>query len=169
MNLDGRERQTGSAGILAVIILAILSVVGAGMVGRTSTEVTMSANYRNGVAAQYLAESGVRWGYLYLETQLADSTTRPTILAATNSLTGKTYVNMGQDVTVYFGSGATAGKVDVTIKLDSKDSTNTAKRVIAALATVGSAKRQVILPVSLITSGGTSTSVSLTPGTWTNY
>lgn len=171
MRLSKKTEQTGSAGILAIVALALLSVISAGMVVRTSTEIDMSAKYRNGVAAQYLAESGARWGFEYLKTQLADSVTQVAILADTNSTIGKTYVNMGQGAAVRFGSGATAGTVEISIKLDSADPTNVNKRVIISTAAIGQnkpARRQVIIPVTL-TLTTTAPFAYLTPGAWTNH
>jgi Tfp pilus assembly protein PilX len=171
VRLCKKNKQAGSAGILAVIVLSLLSVIGAGMVGRTSTEIDISAKYRDGVAAQYLAESGARWGFEHLKTQLADSGTRAAIVADTNSVIGKTYVNMGQGAAVRFGSGATAGTVSVSIRLDADDPVNVNKRIIVATAAIGQnqpAQRQVIIPVTLSLTW-TEPVAYLTPGMWTNH
>lgn len=136
--------QSGSVGILAVIVLALLGVLSAGLVLRTTTEMSMAANYRNGVAAQALAESGARWG----KTLFYDTTTRHTIITDTD-VSPKTYVNMGQGTGFVFGNGSTAGTIKVTIGRDPKDPSNPVKREIRSVAQVGSAHRQIILSISL--------------------
>lgn len=52
--------QQGSAGILAMISMALLGVLGTAYVAMSSSEVSTGAQYRDGVAAQYLAEAGGR-------------------------------------------------------------------------------------------------------------
>ncbi len=135
--------QSGSVGILAIIVLALLGVLGAGLVLRTASESSMAALYRDGVAAQALAESGARWGKMLFY----DKETRDTIMAETDSAP-KTYVNFGQAEAV-LGSGATAGTVKVTIGRDPQDSGNPAKREIRSAAQVGPAYRQMVLSIGL--------------------
>ena len=146
------NEQAGSTAILAVVALALLCVIGAAMVPLTATEAAMAAGYRDGMAAQYLAESGARWGLDYLQAQLADSGNGMAILAETNSTAGKSYAVMGRGPGALFGSGATAGTISVVIKRDPTDPANADKRVIVATAAVGSGKpvrRQVVIPVML--------------------
>ncbi|EAX47866.1 hypothetical protein TcarDRAFT_1555 [Thermosinus carboxydivorans Nor1] len=52
--------QKGSAAILAIVVMLILAVLGAAYVGLGMTETSTAANFRDGIAAQYLAEAGVK-------------------------------------------------------------------------------------------------------------
>ncbi|KYZ77075.1 hypothetical protein AXX12_02765 [Anaerosporomusa subterranea] len=126
------NKQAGSAGILALVILALLGVVGAGMVRRTSTEVDMSANYRNGVAAQYLAESGAREA-------IAKLTQDAAFVAATRDKTA----NWTSPV---IGSDATSGTYRVTVVGSGNNWT------ISSTGTVGLANRMVYFTISLASS-----------------
>ena len=59
--------RQGSAGILALISMALLGVLGMAYVAMSSSEVSTGAQYRDGVAAQYLAEAGGRWAAIQLK------------------------------------------------------------------------------------------------------
>ena len=133
MRVDGEIRQDGSAGILAVIILALLGVIGAGMVGRSSTEVDMSANYRNGVAAKYLAESGARWA----EVRLKDD---KSFVAETKDQPGKSWSSPTMNI------GVTSGNYTVTIAGSGNN------RTITSVGTVGKSKRMVYFQAAIAAS-----------------
>ncbi|MCX7780942.1 MAG: pilus assembly PilX N-terminal domain-containing protein, partial [Negativicutes bacterium] len=57
-----RLGNRGSVGVLSIIVMLVLSLLGAAFIAITATEVNTSANYRDGVAAQYLAEAGANRG-----------------------------------------------------------------------------------------------------------
>lgn len=54
------KNQCGSAGMLAIAVMLVFGVLGSSFSVVSSREVTMAANYRDGIAAQYLAEAGAR-------------------------------------------------------------------------------------------------------------
>ncbi|HWR43647.1 hypothetical protein [Sporomusa sp.] len=58
--------ETGAASFFAIIAMAILGNIGGAFLYLSSAEVTMAANFRDGVAAQCLAEAGVRRGLVEL-------------------------------------------------------------------------------------------------------
>ena len=49
----------GVALLAALILMAIVGVMGASVLIATSTEITISGNYRRGIEAFYLAEAGI--------------------------------------------------------------------------------------------------------------
>jgi len=137
----GQER--GSAAILAVLVMTLLGLLGAAYVTLSSAEISTSAKFRDGVAAQYLAEAGAQWAIVKLKSNDA------TIIADTDSASGKTYTSSS------LGSGLTAGIYQVTIKLVPGEETNHKKRQVISIGSVGSsnpAKRMVIFTVTLPTS-----------------
>lgn len=54
------KNRQGSASIVALVAMLFLGVLGSAFIAVSSTEVNMAANYRDGIAAQYLAEAGAR-------------------------------------------------------------------------------------------------------------
>lgn len=60
MYVSSCKNQGGSASVLALVAILFLGVLGSSFIGLSSTEVNMAANYRDGIAAQYLAEAGAR-------------------------------------------------------------------------------------------------------------
>lgn len=54
------RNQIGSVGIMAVLIMAFLGLLGGAFVKISTTELNTAAHYRDGVAAEYLAEAGVK-------------------------------------------------------------------------------------------------------------
>ncbi|MPM29712.1 hypothetical protein SDC9_76252 [bioreactor metagenome] len=123
--------QQGSAGIYALLCMILLTIIGGAFITMTSTEVLTAANYRDGVAAQYLAEAGVQDAIVKLKTNdngIVDSTKTqlkkfPTVIKNDNS--------------------ATQGMYSVTII------GNGNLRTITSTGTVNSAKRQLIVTVQL--------------------
>lgn len=116
--------EKGSVGILSVIVMLLLGVVGAAYISLSSTEVSSSASYRNGVAAQFLAEAGARRAIVELDKN--------------NAWTGVANVSLG--------SGSTAGQYTVVVTAADSD------RTVVAQGTVGNAVRKVVLRLTL--SGG---------------
>ncbi len=52
--------QRGAAAMLAIIVIAFLTIIGSGFTFLSSTDVRTAASYRDGVMAQYLAEAGAK-------------------------------------------------------------------------------------------------------------
>lgn len=61
------DRQAGSAGLLALLMMTLLLVLGGALIALSSTEMDISRDYRNGIAAEYLAEAGVQWAIVKLK------------------------------------------------------------------------------------------------------
>ena len=61
MNSD-LKRPQGFALVAAMILMAVLSIIGATVLTATSTEIAISGNYRRALEAFYLAESGITEG-----------------------------------------------------------------------------------------------------------
>ncbi len=59
---DNTYNTQGIALVAALILMAVLSVIGATVLTATSTEIAISGNYRRGVEAFYLAEAGIAEG-----------------------------------------------------------------------------------------------------------
>jgi Tfp pilus assembly protein PilX len=59
-DLNSCRNQSGSASLVALVAMLVLGVLGNYFISMSSTEVNMAANYRDGIAAQYLAEAGAR-------------------------------------------------------------------------------------------------------------
>lgn len=129
--------KRGSAGILAVIVMMLLGVLGAGLVSLSSTEVNTSANFRDGITAQYMAEAGAMWATSQLDTARGNNSD---MIAQTNSASGKSYPSATRPYTVL-------------IKRDPNDSANSDKRQIISTATVNGASRQVVMTVTLASAG----------------
>ncbi|MEN6566022.1 MAG: hypothetical protein ABFC57_06950 [Veillonellales bacterium] len=136
-----RERsheQQGSAGIMALVVLPLLLALGAALVMLTSSESNISANFRDGIAAQYLAEAGVQHAVVKLKTDTGFvAATKVSAVATANTLNSAAAKN----------SGATAGTYTVTVT----GSGNTRK--IISTGTVNKAKRQVVVNITLPSGG----------------
>ena len=61
MNHNMHNTQ-GIALVAALILMAVLSIIGATVLTATSTEIAISGNYRRGIEAFYLAEAGIAEG-----------------------------------------------------------------------------------------------------------
>jgi len=59
---DSRKSPQGIALVAALILMAVLSVLGATVLTATSTEISISGNYRRGLESFYLAEAGIAEG-----------------------------------------------------------------------------------------------------------
>ena len=135
------QRQ-GSAGILALLTMAMLGALGAAFVVMSSTEVSTGAVYRDGVSAQYLAEAGARWAALQVKNNVS------AVIAASDSAGGATY-NSG-----LIGTAPAAGSYSAIIRRDPADSANTNRRQVVVTGTVGQAKRRVVFTAALSSGGG---------------
>ena len=134
-------RRQGSAGILALLTMLVLGALGAAYVVMSSTEVNTGAVYRDGVAAQYLAEAGARWAALQIKNNVG------TIVADTNSASGATYSSGS------IATSPTAGSYSATIRRDPAYPSDANRRQVTVVGTVGQAKRKVVYSLLLGTGG----------------
>ena len=132
--------KRGSVGLLSIIAMVLLGVVGAAYIALSSTEVSSSASYRNGVAAQFLAEAGARRAIVELE---KDRTWEKT----------QTPVKMG--------SGVTEGTYDVLVK----GAVSGDDRTVISKGVVGNATRKIVLKLKLGSSEDNVYSYSIFSGT----
>ncbi|VBB06873.1 Hypothetical protein LUCI_2110 [Lucifera butyrica] len=72
--------QKGFSSIIAVIVMMLLGVIGAGLTSVIIAESKMSSSYNNKIAAQYLAEAGVRRAVLELLNDPAWTGTQGSVL-----------------------------------------------------------------------------------------
>lgn len=129
--------QQGSAGILAMISMALLGVLGTAYVAMSSSEVSTGAQYRDGVAAQYLAEAGGRWAAIQLKNKVT------AVVDASNTAAGVSY-NSGA-----IGTAPTAGSYTVTVRRNPATPTDSERRQVLVTGTVGQANRRVVFTVTL--------------------
>ena len=127
------HQQRGSALLAALVIVLVLGLFGGAFVALTTSETGMAASYRDGVAAEYLAEAGALYARVKLKTDksfrtLTDSDA-PTLLPAVTKNTG-----------------ATTGTYTVSV---TRYANNPLKREIVSTGTVGSAKRVMRVVLNL--------------------
>jgi hypothetical protein len=127
--------QQGSAGILALISMALLGVLGTAYVAMSSTEVSTGAQYRDGISAQYLAEAGGRWAAIQLKNKVA------AVVTASDTAGGVVY-NSGA-----IGTAPTAGSYSVTIRRNPALPADNQRRQIIVTGNVGQASRRVVFTV----------------------
>lgn len=114
--------QEGSAAILAILAMLILAVLGAAYVVLGMTETSTAANFRDGIAAQYLAEAGAKRALIELYNNSAWDP----------GAGGLTEEQGNGSFTVIVSPGETSGQ----------------KKVVST-GQVNRARRQVVLDVSL--------------------
>lgn len=121
-------KNRGSAGITALIMMTILLSVGTAAIILSSTESTIASGYRDGIAAQYLAEAGALWALTQLKKENSEVITniQTTGEYKTLSLTSK-------------NSGATKGTYQVSIA-NPEFPQDKGSRVITAVGTVSGSK-----------------------------
>lgn len=123
--------ERGSSGLLAILIMPLLLFFGIALHALTSTELTTSISFRQGIAAQHLAESGVQHAIVKLKTNRSFiDTTNTKQVSAANTLNSSNQLH-----------GAGSYKVIVT------GSGN--NRSIAAIGQSGKAKRQLVVAAVL--------------------
>ncbi|MGB0910897.1 MAG: pilus assembly PilX N-terminal domain-containing protein, partial [Nitrospirales bacterium] len=74
---NNQSDAQGIALVAALILMAVLSVIGATVLKATSTEIGISGNYRRGLEAFYLAEAGIAEGRVRLR---GDITSNPQLV-----------------------------------------------------------------------------------------
>lgn len=132
-----RWRLQGSAGILALITMALLGVLGTAYIAMSSTEVSTGAQYRDGISAQYLAEAGGRWAAIQLKNKVT------AVVDASNTAAGVTY-NSGA-----IGTVPTAGSYSVTVRRNPALPADTQRRQVIVTGNVGQASRRIVFTVVL--------------------
>ncbi len=135
------EQQNGSAVILAVFVVVLLSALGAAFCVLSSTEIKTSQSFRDGVAAQYLAESGAKRAMLKLS---QDSTWMPVPSTLKENL----------------GTAPTAGYYEVSVTNNGSN-----KRTVTSVGVVNKARRQIVLVLNI----GSAPSPAITVVSWNNY
>lgn len=127
----------GSVSVTALIVMTVLCIVGAAFVTLSSTEVTIAAYYRDGIAAQYLAEAGAQWA-------LARLKTKDTKIVAEIESKGSYKATSSTK-----NSGATTGIYQVTITNPDYPKDNSRRQITSIGTITGSnAKRTVVLQAS---------------------
>ena len=120
-----------------MISMALLGVLGTAFVTLSSSEVSTGAQYRDGVAAQYMAEAGGRWAAIQLKNKVS------AVVDASNTDLGVTY-NSG-----VIGTAPTAGSYNVIIRRNPAAPTDSDRRQVVVTGTVGQANRRVVFTVAL--------------------
>ncbi len=69
------KQQTGSALVIALLIMVVLSVVAVAFLGTAQTEDMIATNYRNHTQAFYASEAGLESGLVSLRTLLSTTGT----------------------------------------------------------------------------------------------
>lgn len=128
------RQQQGSALIGALVAMLILGLFGSAYVALTTSELSLTANYRDGAAAQYLAEAGALYACVKLKT---DKSFR----ALTNSATPTVLPAVAKN------TGATSGTYEVSV---TRFDNNSLKREIVSTGTVRSSKRIVRVVLKVI-------------------
>lgn len=133
------RREQGSVALLGIIMMMLLSAMGATLLALSKTDVQIAINHRDGIAAQYLAESGIHYAVAKLKTD-------PDFVIQTGL---ENYTTTSQSLGIELESG----KFTVKTGPDSA-TTNKNNRIITALGVVNHAKRQVIANVTLPSTTG---------------
>lgn|GEM_PF-1394089 len=97
------SQSRGSAAITALIVMTMLAIVGSAAAVLSSTEGAIAAGYRDGIAAQYLAEAGALWAITQLKKENS--------VVITNIQTTGEY----KAVSSTKNSGATTGNYQISI------------------------------------------------------
>lgn len=123
-------QQRGSAAITGVLVMMLLGLMGAGYIALSRTEVNISADFRDGVAAQYLAEAGARRALMELYSNPA-WTGLSEQMGSVNS--------------------ATRGRYTVAVSTPVGEDT---RRLVTSTGQVNRARRQVVFYANVQTAGG---------------
>ena len=126
--------QRGSAALLGLIMMMLLGSMGATLLLLSKTDLQIAINYRDGMAAQYLAEAGI---------QYAASKLKNDQNFVSQTETGKSVM-----ISEPLGLVPTVGTYTVQTELDPA-TTNNKIRLITATGVVNQARRQVIAHITL--------------------
>jgi hypothetical protein len=100
------KNEKGFALILAMVMLALLSVLGAYALSTSSTELFISGNYRNSQTAFYSSDAGIDYGQVYdtIYTSIIPGTAETWPMPGTGTSTDRNFntTPLGQDVKVQY-------------------------------------------------------------------
>lgn len=126
--------ERGLAAILALIAMMLLGIMGIGLIVLSKIDIEISANHRDGVAAQYIAEGGIQWAIVQLKTD-------PNFVIET-----KTKKNVTTYVIDENRSTVASCTVTTTLKPAITDEN---LRVVTSIGSVNKAKRQISAQIRL--------------------
>jgi len=94
-HLEPKNRERGAALVVAILVLAILTVIGIALMLITSTETRIAANEWNVNRGFYSSDAGLRWGTAQMNTSLPTFLQRPEFgTKAAPNFTGTVLFNM---------------------------------------------------------------------------
>jgi len=142
--------EQGSATLLSIIVMMLLASLGASLLLLSHSNLQIATNHRDGMVAQYLAESGIQWAVVKLKTD-------PQFVVTTETTK--------QDFTAQsLGISPTVGIFKVQVETDSTTK-DTTKRLITAVGKVNKAERQVVANITLPLSSADTQEISVI---WSN-
>lgn len=136
------RREQGAVTLFGMIMIMLLSAMGATLLTLSKTNLEIAVNHRDGIAAQYLAEAGVQYAITRLKTD--------------QDFVSQTGLESYSITSESLGNAISNGNYMLKVGPDSV-TTNKNTRMITAVGTVNQAKRQVIVNVTIPTSIGEGT------------
>ena len=130
---EGMKREQGSVVVVGIIMMMLLSAMGATLLALSKTDLQIAMNHRDGIAAQYVAEAGIQYAVTKLKTD-------PDFVSQTELATTTAVQSIG--------SMPVMGNYTVKTGPDSI-TTNKNNRLVTAVGVVNQAKRQVTANVTL--------------------
>ena len=132
-------REQGAVTLFGIIMIMLLSAMGATLLALSKTDIEIASNHRDGIGAQYLAEAGVQYAITRLKTD--------------QDFVNQTGLGNYSITSESLGDAINNGIYRVEIGPDSV-TTNKNNRIITAVGAVNQAKRQVIVTITIPTSIG---------------
>ena len=132
-------REQGAVTLFGIIMIMLLSAMGATLLALSKTDIEIASNHRDGIGAQYLAEAGVQYAITRLKTD--------------QDFVNQTGLGNYSITSESLGDAINNGSYRVKIGPDSV-TTNKNNRIITAVGAVNQAKRQVIVTITMPTSIG---------------
>ena len=124
--------ERGSVALLSMIMMLLLSLLGAALLMLSKTDLQIATNQRDGMAAQYLAEAGIQCAIVKLRTD-------PDFVIQTRESKVDTSESLG-----------TTTIVNYTVQKGPNSSVpNESTRLITATGDVNQARRQITVNVTL--------------------
>jgi Tfp pilus assembly protein PilX len=126
--LQRKAREAGVALIIALLILLVISMLAAGVIFSTQSEVWASANYRNVTQARYVAEAGAQQAANWIIQNWTPPSNFTTTTAFNLSVFPAMYVGGSTPSKIVFSSSNISGITDtytnISSSLDSSFQTN---------------------------------------------
>lgn len=126
--------ERGSAALLSIIMMLLLSSLGAALLMLSKTDLQIATNHRDGIAAQYLAEAGIQDAIAKLKTD-------PDFVSQTKT-------NIQVTTSEPLGTLSTVGSYTVQTGPNTSV-TNENIRLVTATGVVNQAKRQIAANITL--------------------